>query len=184
MKNFVCICLVTLCMVSCASYVPHHPDPRRRSRLLSREKFRNLEQPKMDLYTLRAWSPGSNYMDCYYFYVDQRNGIYMHVDDRYCVEFGLCRTSQDTLYCYPRFYKDQEDSVFVRSNISRLYAAFNEKGGWDDLDELVYLQTDDKLIYIGPPGPGPVSEDLVADGFVKVKIRNKWKYMYPLLFVM
>lgn len=113
------------------------------------------------------------------FYVDRRNGIYMHVDDRYCVEFGLCRTSQDTLYCYPRFYKGREDSVFVRSNISRLYAALNEKGGFDDLDELVYLQTEDKLIYIGPPGLGPASDDLVADGFVKVKIRNKWKYMYP-----
>lgn len=69
--------------------------------------------------------------------------------------------------------------MFVRSNISRLYAALNEKGGFDDLDELVYLQTEDKLIYIGPPGLGPASDDLVADGFVKVKIRNKWKYMYP-----
>lgn len=177
MKNFVCICLVTLCMVSCASYVPHHPDPNHYR--LTRKKFRNLEQPKMDLYTLRSWSSGGNYMDCYYFYVDRRNGIYMHVDDRYCVEFGLCRTSQDTLYCYPRFYKGREDSVFVRSNISRLYAALNEKGGFDDLDELVYLQTEDKLIYIGPPGLGPASDDLVADGFVKVKIRNKWKYMYP-----
>lgn len=47
------------------------------------------------------------------------------------------------------------------------------------MDELVYLQTEDKLIYIGPPGLGPASDDLVADGFVKVKIRNKWKYMYP-----
>ena len=102
----------------------------------------------------------------------------MHVDDRYCVEFGVCRTSQDTLYCYPRFYKDQEDSVFVRSNISRLYVASNEKGGLDFLDELVYLQTEDKLIYIGS-GLGPASDGVVADGFVKVKIRNKWKYMYP-----
>ena len=179
MKNFVCICLVTLCMVSCAPSFGYYGK-------LSRKKFRSLEQPKMDLYTLRSWSSGSNYMDCYYFYVDQRNGIYMHVDDRYHVEFGLCRTSQDTLYCYPRFYKAPKDSVFVRSDLSRLYAAFNEEGVWDDLDELVFLQTDDKLIYIGPRGPGPASASLVnaADGFVKVKIRNKRKYMRPILKIL
>lgn len=178
MKNLVCICLVTLCMVSCAPSFGYYGK-------LSRKKFRSLEQPKMDLYTLRSWNPINNYMHCSYFYVDQRNGIYMHVDDRYHVEFGLCRTSQDTLYCYPRFYKDSEDSVFVRSDLSRLYAAFNEEGGWDDLDELVFLQTDDKLIYIGPPGPGPASAYLVnaADGFVKVKIRNKRKYMRPILMM-
>lgn len=179
MKNFVCICLVTLCMVSCAPSFGYYGK-------LSRKEFRSLEQPKMDLYTLRSWSSGSNYMDCYYFYVDQRNGIYMHVDDRYHVEFGLCRTSQDTLYCYPRFYKAPKDSVFVRSDLSRLYAAFNEEGGWDDLDELVFLQTDDKLIYIGPRGPGPASASLVnaAGGFVKVKIRNKRKYMRPILKIL
>lgn len=178
MKNLVCICLVTLCMVSCAPSFGYYGK-------LSRKEFRSLEQPKMDLYTLRSCGFGSNYMYCSYFYVDQRNGIYMHVDDRYHVEFGLCRTSQDTLYCYPRFYKDHEDSVFVRSNISRLYAALNDKGGFDDLDELVYLQTDDKLIYIGPPGIGPTSAYLVysACGFVKVKIRNKRKYMRRMLMV-
>ena len=180
MKNFVCICLVTLCMVSCASYVPHHPDPNHYR--LTRKKFRNLEPSKMDLYTLRSWNLANNNMDCYYFYVDRRNGIYMHVDDKNSVEFGLCRTSQDTLYCYPRFYKDYRDSVFVRSNISRLYAAFNDKGGLDDLDELVYLQTEDKLIYIGPPGFWPESALLIGGGdFEKVKIRNKRKYMHFLM---
>lgn len=179
MKNFVCICFVTLCMVSCAPSFGYYGK-------LSRKEFRSLEQPKMDLYTLRSCGFGSNYMFCSYFYVDQRNGIYMHVDDRYHVEFGLCRTSQDTLYCYPRFYKAPKDSVFVRSDLSRLYAAFNEEGVWDDLDELVFLQTDDKLIYIGPRGPGPASASLVnaADGFVKVKIRNKRKYMRPILKIL
>ncbi len=56
------------------------------------------------------------------------------------------------------------------------------RGGLDDLDELVYLQTEDKLIYVGPPGFWPESALLIGGGdFEKVKIRNKRKYMHFLM---